>query len=117
LDGVAGMMEIVRYELYLIRVQLFDVLEKYLQLSLNLEDSLIAFSLRATKVQTILKDSLLVGFWSLKIFRYVLYTRLVYSTQEVCKSVHMEKRIIVYTHWVGYGGLGDYQVKTALKNI
>jgi hypothetical protein len=29
----------------------------------------------------------------------------------------MEKRILVYTHWVGYGGLGDYQVKTALKNV
>jgi hypothetical protein len=28
----------------------------------------------------------------------------------------MEKRILVYTHWVGYGGLGDYQIKTALKN-
>ncbi len=31
LDGVAGMMEIIRYELCLIRVQLFDILEKYPQ--------------------------------------------------------------------------------------
>jgi hypothetical protein len=31
LDRVAGMMEIIRYELNLIRVQLFDILEKYPQ--------------------------------------------------------------------------------------
>jgi hypothetical protein len=31
LDGVAGMMEIIRYEVCLIRVQLFDIFEKYRQ--------------------------------------------------------------------------------------
>jgi hypothetical protein len=67
LHGVAGMMEIIKYELYLIRVQLFDILEKYPQWPLNgrpckLGHWLITSSLRATMVQTILKDSLLVGF-------------------------------------------------------
>jgi hypothetical protein len=51
LDGVAGMMEIIRYELYLIKVQLFDILEKYPQWSLNsrpckLGDWLITSSLQ-----------------------------------------------------------------------
>jgi hypothetical protein len=100
------MMEIIRYELNLIRVQLFDILEKYPQWSLNgrpckLGDWSITSSLRATTVQTILKDSFLVGFYSLRIFGYVLYTRLVYSTHEVCKIVRMENRTLVYTHWFG----------------
>jgi hypothetical protein len=61
------MMEIIRYEVYLIRVQLFDILEKYPQWSLNsrpckLGDWLITSSLPATTGQTILKDSLLIGF-------------------------------------------------------